>query len=116
MKPGDGAPFGTTAFCEQTPRGGCDLAICMEIGRLQEALRLTQLGARAGLVSQLTGLEKTAANRLYRRLHGRLSPSGLMPFTDAWYLKCDQRMLHASQVWYLHKRLAGDGRSPGRTL
>ncbi|MCB1905721.1 MAG: hypothetical protein KDI18_16820 [Gammaproteobacteria bacterium] len=105
-----------TAFCECTLREDCDLAICTEIGRLQEALRLTQLGARAGLVSQLTGMEKTAANRLYRRLHGKLSPSGLMPFTDAWYLKCARRMLHASQVWHLHKRLAGDGRSPGRTL
>ena len=38
-----------------------------------------------------------------------------MPFTDAWYLRA-RRMLHASQVWHLHKRFAGDGRSPGRTL
>ncbi len=116
MKPRDCLPLTETVFSESTACEGCDLAICTNISRLQEALRLIQLGARAGLVSQLTGLEKTEANLLYRRLQGKLSPSGLMPFTDAWYLKSDRRMLHASQVWHIHKRLAGSGRSSARIL
>jgi hypothetical protein len=40
--------------------------LCTQTRTVQEAIRLTQLGARAGLVSQLTGLEKAVANRLYR--------------------------------------------------
>jgi hypothetical protein len=49
-------------------------------------------------VSQLTGLEKTVANRLYRQLHGRPSPSGQQPFSGTWYLKQDRRMAQATVV------------------
>jgi DNA-directed RNA polymerase subunit RPC12/RpoP len=29
-----------------------------------------------------------------------------MPFTDAWYLENDLRMLHATLIWHLHQRLS----------
>jgi hypothetical protein len=41
-----------------------------------EAIRLIELGARAGMVHQLTGMDKTNANRLYRQIHQRPSPAG----------------------------------------
>ncbi len=67
-----------------------------------DAIRLTQLGARAGLVTQFTGIDKALANRLYRQIHGRPSPPGQTPFTDHWFLKSDRRMLHAAVIWQLH--------------
>ena len=71
-----------------------------------KAIRLTELGARAGLVRQLTGLDKKVTKRLYRQLQGKPSPPGQMPFTDVWYLNNTRRLLHASIVWKLYQRLA----------
>ncbi len=80
------------------------------------AARLTQLGARAGLVCQLTGVDKALANRLYRQIHGRPSPPGQTPFSDAWYLKSDRRMLHAAVVWRLYQRFPRTERATAQTL
>jgi len=103
----------TSLFCGNTVG---ESVLGVHIISVQEATRLIQLGARAGLVCQLTGLEKAVANRLYRQLNGKPSPSGLMPFTDAWYLKNNRRMLQAGLVWHLHWRLDGSGRSAARLL
>ncbi len=73
--------------------------------------RLIELGARAGLIQQLTGLEKAKVNRLYCQLMGHPSPSGQTPFSDAWYLKDRHRLLHASLVWGLYQNLARKGRN-----
>lgn len=81
-----------------------------------DAIRLIQLGARAGLVSNVTGIEKTVANRLYRQIHGRPSPPGLTPFTDTWFLKNDRRRLQANLVWRLHKEIRGNGNSAASQL
>lgn len=81
-----------------------------------DAIRLIQLGARAGLVRQLTGVDKSTANSLYRHIHGRPSPPGLAPFTDTWYLRSDPHMLHAAFIWRLHKRLSEPGGNPARAL
>ena len=94
----------------------CDADLCIETRSAQEAIRLTRLGARAGLVSQLTGLEKTVANRLYRQLHGRPSPPGQLPFSDAWYLRQDRRMAQATLVWQLSRRLARVEATPAQRL
>jgi hypothetical protein len=96
--------------------GACGVALCVQTTTAQEAIRLTRLGARAGLVSRLTGLEKAVANRLYRQLHGRPSPPGQLPFTDSWYLKQDRRMLHATLVWHLSQRFARWEATPARRL
>ena len=74
--------------------------------RLNEAIRLVELGAPAGLVCQLTGIEKKSARRPYQEVHGRSSPAGQAAFTDTWYLESHRRMLDASVVWRLHQRLA----------
>lgn len=81
-----------------------------------DAIQLTQLGARAGLVNQFTGIEKAVANRLYRQIHGRPSPPGQTPFTDDWFLKNDRRMLHAAIVWRLHGDIARRDGSAARRL
>ncbi len=93
------------------------LPACQKAVEILDASRLIQLGARAGLVCQLTHIDKTTANRLYRQIHGRPSPSGQMPFTDAWYLKSDRRMLHAAVIWRLYNCLdQKDSKSPARLL
>lgn len=94
----------------------CAAELCIRARAWQDAICLTQHGARAGLVSQLTGLEKKAANRLYRQLHGRPSPSGQLPFSDTWFLQDDRRMLHATVVWQLSKRFAESTATPARRL
>lgn len=81
-----------------------------------DAVRLTQLGARAGLVSRLTGINKALANRLYRQIHGRPSPPGQTPFTDTWFLKSDRRMLQAAVIWRLYGRFQQTRSSAAKTL
>ena len=100
--------------CHAAP--ACDAELCDQTQAAQEAIRLTQLGARAGLVARLTGLEKTVANRLYRQLHGRPSPPGQLPFTDSWYLRQNRRMAQATLVWQLSQRFAQSRTTPAQRL
>ncbi len=103
---------------------GCDEAggsrmqadLYLQAEKVIEATRLIELGARAGLVQQLTGLEKAKVNRLYCQLMGRPSPSGQTPFSDTWYLKDMRRLLHASVVWGLYQQLARKGRNTASIL
>lgn len=81
-----------------------------------EAVHLVQLGARASLVCQLTGLTKKVVSRLYPLLTGMPSPPGQVPFTDTWYLKSNRRMLHANVVWCLYQHLEKIGRSKSSIL
>ena len=96
--------------------GRTDVDIVRQTQNSLEAIRLVQLGARAPLVSQLTGLEKKVVNRLYRQLTGRQSPSGLAPFSDTWYLQNIQRMLHVNVVWRLYQCFIQWKRSAARLL
>lgn len=66
-----------------------------------KAIRLIELGARATLVCQLTSLPMATMKNLYQRIHGRPSPPGLVPFSDAWYVQGEKRMLHTNIVWML---------------
>lgn len=81
-----------------------------------DAINLIELGARATLVQQLTGLERKVIKRLYFQLWGKASPAGPMPFSDSWYLKDPKRMLHATLVWRLHKSASSTGRTQARIL
>lgn len=101
---------------EETGCIQCDAELCLYSNKILEAVHLMRLGARAGLASQLTGLEKATANRLYRQLHGMPSPPGQVPFTDTWYRINDKRMLHTNIVWRLHQRLSQAERGKGRIL
>jgi len=89
---------------------------CKHANRITEAIHLVRLGARAGLVCQLTGLEKAPVNRLFRQLLGSPSPPGQQPFSDAWYRENDLRMLHATLVWRLYQQLTRTGRSSARIV
>jgi len=81
-----------------------------------EAVHLVQLGARAALVCQLTGLTKKVVSRLYPLLTGMPSPPGQVPFTDTWYLRSNRRMLHANVVWRLYQHLEKIGCSTSSVL
>lgn len=87
-----------------------------DVMRISEAIRLVELNARAGLVSHLTGLNKTSINRLYRQIHGVSSPAGQKIYSDNWYLLQPQRMLHASVVWRLYRQLVDTQGSSARRL
>lgn len=83
----------------------CNTDLCQRAIRMLEAAQLVELGGRAGLVAHVTGLEKKTVNRLYRQLRGAPSPPGQAPFTDAWYLENEMRMLHSSIIWRVHRQL-----------
>ena len=82
------APCGSDKNC-----ASCEVTPCSDATRIQDATRLIQAGARATLVCQLTDLPKKLVKRMYTMLQGQPSPRGQMPFTDAWYLETDLRML-----------------------
>ena len=89
------------------------------IARIQselDAIRLIDLGARATLVCQLTGVDKKIVRRLYRQLTGASSAPGLTPFTDAWYIQDNRLMLHASVVWKLYRQTTAFVHSAARQL
>lgn len=94
----------------------CPIEQCSQAVRTHEAVRLIQAGARTALVCQLTDLPKKYVKRLYLQLIGRPSPSGMMPFTDAWFRESEQRMLHATTVWRIHRVVVSLGRNQARTL
>ncbi len=94
----------------------CQVELCLQATKSFHAIRLIQLGARASLVCQVTGLEKTVIHRLYRQLRGYPSPSGQLPFTDTWYRENDLRMLQATLIWNLYQRFLKTKRSHARTL
>jgi len=96
--------------------GGCIVERCDYARKILESIHLIRLGARVGLVGQLTGLEKKTLKRIYRQLMGRPSPSGQLPFSDTWFLENDQRLFHANLVWYLHRCLNRRGGNPARLL
>ena len=105
------------SYCvEEADSDGCGVELCAYSTKIREAIHLIRLGARAGLVSQVTNLEKTTVKRLYLQLCGKPSPPGQMPFSDVWYRENDLRMLHATLVWHLHQRLSRARRGAARTL
>jgi Flagellar transcriptional activator (FlhC) len=92
------------------------IEVVTQARRTLEAVHLVQLGARGSLVCQLTGLTKKVVSRLYPTLTGMPSPPGQVPFTDTWYLRSNQRMLHANVVWRLYQHLEQSGCSTARVL
>lgn len=110
------APRSDPSCIRRDARTACNADLCQQAARMHEAVELVELGGRAGLVSHITGIEKTAIKRLCRQLRGTPSPPGQAPFSDAWFLENDLRMLHATIVWRLHKQLMQTGRGKARVL
>lgn len=81
-----------------------------------DAAILVQLGARTALVCQLTGLSRKLVSQLHIPLTGMTSPPGQVPFTDTWYLRSNQRQIHANVVWKLFQRLENVGHSSASML
>ncbi len=84
----------------------CTIEPCRHSTKIQEAIRLIQVGARGRLVGELTQIPKKLIKRLYLQLHERPSRQGRTPYTDAWFAETEQRMLHASVVWRIYTRIA----------
>ena len=94
----------------------CAVARCDDAGRVLESMQLMRLGARAAPVSLLTGLERKTAKRMYREYHGRPSPAGQLPFSDAWLLENDHRLVQVMLIRHLYRRLNRVACSPARLL
>lgn len=94
----------------------CGLEPCQQAVRTHEAIALIHAGARAPLIKQLTGLPEKYVKRLYRMVTGKSSPRGMAPYSDAWFLENERRMLHATVVWQIYRQLQPMQRSLPRTL
>lgn len=94
----------------------CDIEPCVQSVRTLEAISLIEAGARAPLVRQLTKLPEKYVKRLYKAMRGKSSPRGMAPYSDAWFLDNERRMLHATVVWQLYQQLRRLQRSAARTL
>jgi len=70
-----------------------------------EAKQLIKLGARTSLIHALTDLPKQLIASLYPLVEGITQPSGKGPFSEAWYLRSNQRLLHANYVWQLFQQM-----------
>lgn len=84
-------------------RAAAERVLSESLVRDARAIRLIQLGARVSLVCKLTGAPRATAKNWYQQIHGKPSPPGLAPFTDAWYVKTEHRMLHSNIVWKISR-------------
>lgn len=94
----------------------CGVEPCVHAVRTHEAIALIQAGARAPQVRQLTNLPDKYIKRLYKSVRGKASPRGMSPYSDAWFIENEHRMLHATVVWQLYQQLLPHHRSAARTL
>ena len=94
----------------------CGVEPCVQAVRTHEAISLIQAGARASLVRQLTELPEKYVKRLYKTMRGKASPRGMSPYSDAWFIENERRILHATVVWQLYRQLSPHHRSAARTL
>ena len=108
--------FGTPPCGADNDCAHCEIKPCADATQIHDAVRLIRAGARATLVCQLTDLPKKLVKRIYTMLRGQPSPRGQTPFTDAWYLENDLRLLHAALVWQSHKRIYRTHRSEARNM
>ena len=104
-RPNNNSPLNVQKGSEKVSGSRLQADLYLQAEKIMEATRLIELGARAGLAQQLTGLEKAKVNRLYTQLMGRPSPSGQTPFSDTWYLKDKYRLLQAAVIWKLYQQL-----------
>jgi len=81
-----------------------------------DAVELIRLGARIPLICKLTGLEHSTAKRLYQQIRGFHAPAGQAPYTDTWYLKSHQRMLHTTIIWRLFQAFEATSKAAARAL
>lgn len=66
------------------------------------AIMMVRLGARACVVSQITGLSQLDARTIWREVMGDSSPSGQQPNDLMWYVKTPQRRSHAALLVRLY--------------
>ena len=60
------------------------------------AVMMVRMGARACVVSQITGLAQLDARTIWKQIMGESSPSGQQPNDMLWYTRTPQRRSHAA--------------------
>lgn len=68
------------------------------------AEQMVRMGARACVVSQMTGLPTPAARKMWLTLNGVSSPSGQQPNDLLWYLRNPTRRFHSALLVQLCER------------
>jgi hypothetical protein len=68
---------------------------------------MARMQARACTISQLTGLSKNEACRIYKEVNGgRSSPSGQQPTSLDWFMKTPARRFHSAMFLMLYEQSA----------
>jgi len=85
------------------------------------ATRMIQLGARAQVVkAEAPLLSAEMINKLYKEIHDKSPPKGMLPFSIEWYLPA-RANIHATLFYSIHQALTVNGRryhgeTPSRSI
>lgn len=65
---------------------------------------IIETGARSCTAQAVTGLTEITCRRLYKRIHGRKSPSGQKPSDELWFTKNASRIFSSSLFLIMFKK------------
>lgn len=71
-----------------------------ELGQVQLAIELIELGARLQVLESEVGLNRGRLVRLYKEVAGKSPPKGMLPFSTDWFMTW-QPNIHSSFLHYL---------------
>lgn len=71
---------------------------------IERAAELVRLGARLQLLESETRLSRERLLRLYKEIHGKSPPKGMLPFSTDWFMGW-QANIHSSMFLNIHEYL-----------
>lgn len=75
-----------------------------ELGQVQLAIELIELGARLQVLESEVGLNRGRLVRLYKEVAGKSPPKGMLPFSTDWFMTW-QPNIHSSFFYTIYLRL-----------
>ncbi|RUO59067.1 flagellar transcriptional regulator FlhC [Pseudidiomarina insulisalsae] len=75
-----------------------------ELGEVQLAIDLIELGARLQVLESEVSLNRGRLVRLYKEVAGKSPPKGMLPFSTDWFMTW-QPNIHSSFFYTLYRRL-----------
>jgi flagellar transcriptional activator FlhC len=79
-------------------------SVANEAREIQRAAELIRLGARLPLLETEIPLSRERLLRLYKEIHGKSPPKGMLPFSTDWFMTW-QPNIHASLFMNIHQHL-----------
>jgi flagellar transcriptional activator FlhC len=77
---------------------------------VQQASALIRLGARLQVLEAETRLSRERLLKLYKEVHGRSPPKGMLPFSTDWFVTWMPN-IHASLLCNIYRRLSVDDKA-----